>query len=146
VPLTPEEDTRQGHRVFEKAGEVKLADTDAAGLLFFANLFKLAHDAYESFMTSTGLGLNQIIQNMDYLLPIVHAEADYKSPLRLGNRFRIFLKSAVQNHSFVLTACFRDLSGEIAAEVRTVHVAVSKVTGKKIPLSEQLRKGLLEIS
>lgn len=146
MPLTPEDDTRHGHRAFEKAGEVKLADTDAAGFLFFANLFKLAHDAYESFMASTGLGLNQIIQNMDYLLPIVHAEADYKTPLRLGDRFRIFLKSTVQHHSFVLTACFRDLSGEIAAEVRTVHVAVSKVTGKKIPLSEQLRKGLLEIS
>ena len=143
---TEENRTAHERAVFEEAGEVKLADTDAAGVLFFANAFKLAHNAYESFMASIGLSLNRIIRSSDYLLPIVHAEADYKSPLRLGDRFSVSLKSKVQTHSFVLTAYFKGAAGDIAAEVRTVHVSVSKGSGKKTPLSDELRKGLMTIS
>jgi YbgC/YbaW family acyl-CoA thioester hydrolase len=132
--------------MFEQAMEVRLADTDAAGLVFFANHFKIAHHVYETFMASVGFGLHHILDDGRFLLPIVHAEADYKTPLRLGDRFRISLRSTVQDHSFILTYHFRDLSGNILAEIMTVHVLVDKKTGEKLPLSEELRRGLMTIS
>jgi YbgC/YbaW family acyl-CoA thioester hydrolase len=132
--------------MFEHATEVRLVDTDAAGLVFFANHFKIAHNVYETFMASIGFGLHDIIEDGRFLLPIVHAEADYKAPLRLGDRFRISLRSTVQDHSFVLTYYFRDLSGNVLAEITTVHVFVDKETGEKVFLSEELRSGLMTIS
>ncbi|MBW2319215.1 MAG: hypothetical protein JRF24_11180 [Deltaproteobacteria bacterium] len=82
----------------------------------------------------------------DFLLPIVHAEADYKGGLCLGDEFDIFLKSEVGDSSFVLSYSFKDSDGNVSAEIKTVHVSVNKETKKKIPLSEKLRKGLLTIS
>ena len=61
--------------------KIKLHETDAAGLLFFSNQFKLVHDAYEELLETIGLGFAELIRNKDYFLPIVHAEADFKLPL-----------------------------------------------------------------
>ncbi|MCA9407426.1 MAG: acyl-CoA thioesterase, partial [Candidatus Omnitrophica bacterium] len=56
--------------------KIKLHETDAAGLLFFSNQFKLIHDAYESLLESLGLSFQELIRNKNYFLPIVHAESD----------------------------------------------------------------------
>jgi acyl-CoA thioesterase FadM len=79
------------------------------------------------------------------LLPIVHAEADYKGTLCLGDKFSISLKAEIGQTSFALACCFTDTKGNIAAEIRTVHVSVDKRTGAKIPLPEEVRKGLQSI-
>lgn len=132
--------------MFEEPGEVKLVDTDAAGVMFFANHLKLAHNAYEAFMTSIGFGLNRILRDTPFLLPVVHVEADYKAPLRLGDRFRISLSATVKDRSFLLTALFKGPSGEIAAEITTVHLPVDKKTGKRLSLPDELKRGLESIS
>jgi len=132
--------------MFEQHAEVKLSHTDAAGLLFFAEHFKFAHSTYETFMKSIDCSLGRIIRDSDFLLPIVHAEADYKGGLCLGDEFDIFLKSEVGDSSFVLSYSFKDSDGNVSAEIKTVHVSVNKETKKKIPLSEKLRKGLLTIA
>jgi acyl-CoA thioesterase FadM len=36
--------------MFKTQTNVKLHDTDAAGILFFSNHFRIAHTAYEDFM------------------------------------------------------------------------------------------------
>ena len=123
-----------------------MVDTDAAGVMFFANHLKLVHNTYEAFMTSIGFGLNRILRDTPFLLPVVHVEADYKAPLRLGDRFRISLTSTVKDRSFLITALFRGPSGEIAAEVTTVHLPIHKKTGKRLPLPDELKQGLRSIS
>ena len=37
-------------------------DIDAAGVLFFAHLYRHAHDAYEAFMSNIGFSLDEIIR------------------------------------------------------------------------------------
>ena len=58
---------------------IRLHETDAAGVLFYAHLFRLAHDAYESFMAHIGFPLHALIGHGDSApglrLPIVRAEA-----------------------------------------------------------------------
>ena len=68
---------------------IRLHHTDAAGLLFFADQFKLAHDAYESFMESIGYPFAPLLRTSQYLLPIVHAEADYGAALSTGDKITI---------------------------------------------------------
>ena len=131
--------------MFKVHAEVKLSHTDAAGLLFFAEHFKFAHSAYETFMKSIDCGLSWIIRDSDILLPIVHAETDYKAGLYLGDEFDIFLKSEVSDSSFILFYSFKDSHGSVSAKIKTVHVSIDKETKKKIPLPEKLREGLLTI-
>lgn len=143
--MSVEEDQETKNATFEMQADVKLNDTDAAGILFFANYFRIAHTAYEAFMKSIGCGLDHIIRKSNYLLPIVHAETDYKRGLHLGDEFTISLKAQIGQTSFTLSYLFTDAHGNVAAKLRTVHVSVDKKTGEKIHLPEEIRKGLATI-
>ena len=123
---------------------VKLHDTDAAGLLFFANQFRMAHDAYEVFLGQIGFGFARIFQDGDFLLPIVHAEADYKARLQVGDKVTIRLTvEKVGDSSFVLLYDLSDADGKSVGTVRTVHVCTDKGSGEKRNLPDELRRGLV---
>lgn len=122
---------------------VKLHNTDAAGVLFFGEYFKIAHDAYEEFLLAIGLSIADIIGNDNYLLLIVHAEADFKKPQSVGDNLTTEISlDKIGESSFVLLYTIRDSHGEGSATVRTVHVSVDKATGKKISLPPAVRKAL----
>ena len=63
---------------------IKLPDTDAAGILFFGNYFRLAHDVYESFLDTVDFPLSHVLTHAEVLLLIAHAECDYKTSLKLA--------------------------------------------------------------
>jgi YbgC/YbaW family acyl-CoA thioester hydrolase len=132
--------------MFEIETEVKLHDTDAAGIVFFANHFKIAHGAYEAFMNSIECSLDHVIRESDYLIPIVHAEADYRGGLSLGDKCFISMRADVGTTSFTLFYAFTDVNGKITAQIQTVHVTVNKGTGEKVSLPDKLKAGLLTIS
>jgi YbgC/YbaW family acyl-CoA thioester hydrolase len=133
--------------MFTIESTVKLYDTDAAGIIFFSQYYKLAHDVYEAFMEAAGWGLNYVISESDILLPIVHSEADYHQSMRLGDNYSIAIKvEKVGQTSFVLLYEFRNAEGGATATVKTVHVAVGKKNGRKIKLPESLREGLLKFT
>jgi len=120
--------------------QVRLHDTDAAGILFFGNYFKMAHDVYEEFMKSIGFGLQYIIKETEFLVLISHAEADYKKPLQLEEKLTINLTvESIGQTSFVLSYLLKDTQSNIAATVKTVHVTVDKKSGGKIHLPDKLR-------
>lgn len=126
--------------MFRFATTVKLYDTDASGALFFAQQFRLTHDACEAFLATTGL----FVQGKPImLLPVVHAEADYAAPLRWGDAVVVEVRPGrVGTTSFGLSyrLCKRD--GTVAGTVETVHVAVSGKTGRPVRLPAALRKAL----
>jgi 1,4-dihydroxy-2-naphthoyl-CoA hydrolase len=129
--------------MFETVTHVKLHDTDAAGVVFFANYFRIAHTAFEALMKSIGVGLDHIIREANYLILIAHADADYERPLILGEKVSISVRAEKTGESsFVLTYEFRDAEARTAARVRTVHVAIDKQAGSKTPLPEKIRLGL----
>lgn len=133
--------------MFEIKTQIKLHDTDAAGVVFFVSYFRLAHIAYEEFLQSIGCGLEKIIGESDYLVLIAHAEADYLSPFRLGDDISISIRATkIKRVSFELTTDILDKQGEIGAIVRSVHVAIDKKSSRKIELPEILRVGLESIS
>ena len=104
--------------MFETQRTVRLHDVDAAGILYFANYFRMAHTAYESLMKSLGCGLDYIIQSADYMILIVHAEAQYESGVFLGDKLTIQVKTEhIGQTSFILHYDFKDSDGNMAATV-----------------------------
>jgi YbgC/YbaW family acyl-CoA thioester hydrolase len=129
--------------MYKIESRIKLPDTDAAGILFYGNYFRLAHDAYEAFMDEIEFSLVHVLGDSPVLLLIAHAESDYRSSLNLGDSYTIQLKvEKIGRTSFVLAYHFISGSGETCATMKTVHVAVSKETQKPVGLPESLRKGL----
>lgn len=118
---------------------VRLYDTDAAGLLFFGNHYRIAQAAYEDYLTSRGIDIAAVIREGKWLIPIVHSEADYKAPLGVGDRLTVELSCVSRSeHSFVLEFVFvKEGVGEVA-RVRTAHVMIDAVTHEKKPLPANL--------
>jgi len=129
--------------VFKNRITVRLQDTDAAGILFFASQFVFAHETYEKMMEKIGLSFAHILDNEPYLIPLVHAEADYAKALKVGQPLDIELTvEKIGTTSFTLSYIFKSEAGEMVGSCRTVHVTASKSDFKKIPLPDALRAGL----
>lgn len=121
--------------------QIKLHETDAAGLLFFANQFKLVHDAYESLLEQIGFGFAELLNNKEYFLPIVHAESDYKKPLFVGDLIEIQVRVVkIGNTSFKFDYKILNAKQEIVGTAQTVHVTMNKATQTKTPLPDDMRE------
>jgi len=128
---------------YESETTIRLADSDAAGVLFFARQFVLAHEAFEEFMDAVGCGLGALLATRSYLLPIVHAESDYLAPLRPGDRLKISLSIArLGESSFTSQYEMTRADGAAAGSCRLVHVAIDPQGRGKIPLPGSLRSAL----
>lgn len=126
--------------MFTYQAKIKLHDTDAAGILFFSRQFEMMHDAYEALLEQIGFGFAELIQNKPYFLPIVHAEADYKLPLTVGDVIEIQVKmEAVGTTSFIFAYQITNAKKQLVGIGRTVHVTIDTKTRQKIPLPSDLR-------
>lgn len=120
--------------------KLKLHETDAAGILFFSNQFKIVHDAYETLLEEIGFGFAELLKNRSFFLPIVHAEADFKKPLFVGDVIEIQITvENVGNTSFTFAYKLLNAKQELVGTARTVHVTIDKKTHQKIPLPAEMR-------
>lgn len=117
---------------------IHLKDTDATGVLYFAQQFSMALKTWESFLAYSGLSLGDILETTDFLMPIVHAEADYKAPLRVGDRIEIDVAvEKIGTTSF--TTKYRLMKdGAVVGTVQLVHVTVSRTTKEPILIPKSL--------
>ncbi len=129
--------------MFAYKTKIKFHEVDSAGKLFFAEFFKLAHDAYQAFLENAGLGLSFIINKADFILPIVHSEADFKKPVCLDDLIKIVLiVSRIGESSFSLSYNF-NINNELVCTIKTVHAILDKKSKQKISIPLKL-KSILE--
>ncbi len=105
---------------------LRLYDTDAAGFMFYARYFYYLHDAYEEMLHNHQLEIHKILDG-SYLFPISHAEADFKSPVKLNQSITIeIFAAAIEKDRFSLRFEFKNELGHIVATARTQHVCINK--------------------
>ena len=133
--------------IYTYSHTIKLHETDAAGLLFFSHQFELMHDAYESLLEKIGFGFAVLIREKDYFLPIVHAEADYKAALFVGDRIDIHVSvEKIGTTSFTFAYQIFKADKTLVGGGRTVHVTMNKKTQTKISLPEDMRAAITKIA
>ncbi|MGB3495322.1 MAG: acyl-CoA thioesterase [Elainellaceae cyanobacterium] len=76
---------------FRYRHRIHFRDTDAAGVVFFSNLFSLFHEAYEASLVASGIDVRQFFRAVDFAAPIVHADCDFFRPMRCGEIYDILL-------------------------------------------------------
>ena len=120
---------------------VRLADTDAAGVVFFARTLAICHEAYEASLAAAGLDLNDFLGATGIIVPISRSEADYKRPLRPGDKLRVSVTpELLSSNSFALRFEITKLgpSAKLAATVRTEHVCTAPAKRERAPLPAAL--------
>ncbi len=128
--------------MFTYTTKIRLHDTDAAGVIFFANQFKIVHDAYEDLLEEFGWGFRKMLKGTNYFLPIMRAESDYKAPIFVGDKIVIAIKVGhIGKTSFSFEYTLKR-GKTLMGTAKTVHVAIDQKTSKKIHLPSALRKAL----
>ena len=126
--------------MFKEKIKISFYDCDPAGILFYANLFKFAHKAYEALISSFDLPINYF-ENNEYVVPIIHAEGDYYIPMKPGVEINVSVEvTQIRKSSFELSYKFINNNSKVCAEVKTVHVFVDKKSFEKISIPVQVLK------
>ena len=130
-------------RPFAHRITVGLGRSDAAGVIYFTEALDLAHEAAEAFLDSVGLPISALLRPGHVRLPVVHAEADYLSPVRPGDRIELRLSALRVGHSsvsFEWVAVQHD--GTEAFRTRIVHACIDPVGGRSAPVPDDVRAAL----
>ena len=106
---------------------VRFAEIDAAGIAFFSRIYEWSHFAYEEALASVVLPLMELLESSEVMMPLVHSEADYKAPCRLGDELSIevVIVSSTQR-SVTWRFTFTGQDGDLRGVVRFVCVPVSR--------------------
>ncbi|MBD2326209.1 thioesterase family protein [Alkalinema sp. FACHB-956] len=72
---------------------IRFSDTDAAGVVYFANGLNLCHEAYEASLQASGINLRTFFSaGQTVAFPIVHASIDFRRPMHCGDRIQVHLQ------------------------------------------------------
>lgn len=111
---------------FNYRRRVYLADTDAAGVVYFARGLEICHEAYEESLAAIGIELKQIIEQK-IAIPIVRAEIDFLRPIFCGDKLQVSLDVSQINDSEFAIA-YRIFSVDnlqrISAKANSIHVCI----------------------
>jgi 1,4-dihydroxy-2-naphthoyl-CoA hydrolase len=120
---------------------IHFSDTDAAGVVFFANFLVLCHEAYEESLAAAGIDLNTFFADHGVVVPIAKSEASYLRPLRAGDKVRVTLApEPLSENSYALNCEVVKLGAaqKTVARVRTEHVCISSKNRERLPLPPAL--------
>jgi len=123
--------------MFIAQNQVRMHDTDMAGILYFPRQFRFVHDALEDFLASLGFTFEQIFRKENFVFVIVHAESDYLVPLHVGDKLEVHLSiEHIGKTSFsIFYKIYKD-DKTLVGKAKTVHVTLDSATRKKIPVPE----------
>ena len=125
---------------------VRFEDVDFARVVFFPRIFNYCHQAFEDFFdAAVGVTYAQMLQKRKIGYPSVHAEADFKHPLRFGDTARIVMET-IKLSSKSITSRYRIYLGDtrtLCAEVEIVTVPIDMDTFKARQVPEDVRVAFL---
>lgn len=123
---------------------VRFQDTDAAGVVYFANVLAICHEAYEASLEESGIDLKRFFQGKEIAFPIAHADVDFFAPMFCGDRLVIHLTPKQlresefeiayqifrlkQPEKVVSNACTRHVCVEILPDARRRMVLPEEIT------------------
>lgn len=128
---------------------IHFADTDAAGVVFFARYLALAHEAYEESLARAGIRLQSVFADQGTLIPIRRCAADYLRPLLCGDRVAVALSARlISDDTFAVDyeVTRLDTRCKVAARISTEHVCITAATRERTPLPAAFRSWIAATS
>lgn len=133
---------------------IRFHETDAAGVLYFANGLVLCHEAYEASLEAVGVDLTAFFTPSSLACPslaypIRHAAIDFRRPMHCGDRILITLTPHLQDEaSFKITYVLHlaHTPDTLIAQAQTRHVCIETQQRSRTPLPPTMLRWLHELS
>lgn len=131
-----------GNMPFTYPRVVRFQDTDAAGVVYFANVLTICHEAYEESLATSGISLKLFFSNLAVAMPIVHASVDFFQPMYCGDQLVVHLipKQSAE-HKFEI-AYEVMVTKQLVAKAITKHVCIELASRTRMILPTELRQWL----
>ena len=122
---------------------IRLADTDAAGVVYFTRVLDICHEAYEAYLHEGKISLPHLLHNLEIALPIVHAEVNFLRPLMWGNQIEVEVRpQPIEENEFrieykIISNWKTDPKAKVIAQTR--HLCINANSRKRVSLPPQLQ-------
>lgn len=117
---------------FKLTRHVDFVDTDMAGIMHFSNFFRYMEATEAEFFRSLGLSIYPRILEDSIGWPRVHADCDYKRPLRFEDQVEVHLLVRQKKEKSIIYAfVFRKLNETPTQEVARGTLVTACVTRDK---------------
>ncbi len=118
---------------------IRFSDTDAAGVVYFANVLSICHEAYEASLVATNINLKLFFSNTTAAIPIVHASIDFLRPLFCGDEINITVQpQQLSINKFEIDYQVLGLNEQLMAKAFTRHVCINPVSRNKQELASEV--------
>lgn len=124
---------------------VYFRETDAAGVLYFANGLSLCHEAFEASLVGAGVDLKTFFSSRDIAVPITHAEMDFFRPVFCGDRLEIHLtphQTTDSSFEIAYQLVLQEHPEKPVSKALTRHVCIQPATRTRHPLPPELQRWL----
>ncbi len=122
----------------------RFGDTDAAGVIHFYNLFRWCHEAWEESLEKYGLYASDVFPDLwsglddQIVLPIIHCEADFRKPIKVGDHLEVkILPEKINISTFQVRTEF-ECEGEKVALGLIRHLAINSKTRNRCNLPDKI--------
>tara|TARA_B100001173_G_C15891493_1_gene505834 strand:- start:69 stop:467 length:399 start_codon:yes stop_codon:yes gene_type:complete len=114
-------------------------DTDAGGVVYYANYLKFFERARTEAIAEIGLSNKKLLEEFGVLIIVKSCNIDYKKPAKLEDQLEIkSIISSISNSSFKMTQkVFRDDDLLTSSEI---HLVIVDKKGKPSRIPDELRK------
>lgn len=124
--------------IFTYQRTVRFADTDAAGVVYFANILSMCHEAYEESLGHSGINIQNFFTHPFVAFPIVHTNVDFLRPMYCGDKLMISLipqKISMNKFEISYEITVNDV---IVAKAITRHVCIDANSRNKQELPDEM--------
>lgn len=123
---------------FKSRIQMRFRNGDPAGIVFFGNVYPLAHDIYEEFVQHLGFEWKQWFKNGEWIVPIRHSSCEHLAPLLPSEAYEVEVTvERIGQSSFTAKYAFTK-AGRTHSEVSLVHTFASAKTHTKIPIPSEV--------
>ncbi len=120
--------------------ELRYADTDQMGLIYFARHLIYADEAVGKFFKTNGINLLEY-EKAGIYIAVVHTEIDYKKPLKYGEYCEVDISIEKLGTSSISFKFLVFGNNELKSEGRIVYVFINSL-GSKVEIPIEIRKKL----
>lgn len=122
---------------------IRFHETDAAGVVYFANILTLCHEAYEAALAAVGINIRDFFGGTTSAVPVVHASVDFRQPLHCGDEVAIALTPhRLSDTTFEIRYRLSNAHQKTVATALTRHICIDTTSRQRHPLSSDLMQWL----
>ena len=125
--------------------KVRFGDCDSAGVTHFHNLLRWSHESWEESLEIYGIPYQEIFPDFSsrinkIIFPIVNCEANFLSPIKIGDSLIIKISPKKINQHFFQVNTFFIKNETNVAECKIIHCSLTYDSKIKVQLPYQLEK------